>query len=163
VPTPDAPLVAAPVVAPRTSVTRSVTPAPDVVQRTRPRVVSPPVVSRTVPRVVAPTTTKTARAAAKPAPKPKPKPAPKARAKPNRHASPAKPPESPRYLGVPRDAVRLGLPAAALEAQTGIQTARPSENELNRELLVAAALLLAAAAGGSLLLGIAARNSARHA
>ena len=158
-PTPDAPLVAAPVVAPRTSVTRSVTPAPDVVQRTQPRVVSPPVVTRTAPRMVAPTTTKTPRATAKPAPKSKPKPAPKAKEKPKRHASPAKRPESPRSLGAPRDAVRLGLPAAVL----GAQTARPSENELNRELLVVAALLLAAAAGGSLLLGIAARNSARHA
>jgi hypothetical protein len=52
--------------------------------------------------------------------------------------------------------VRLGLPAAALGA-------RPGDAELNGELLVAAALLLAAAAGGSLLLGIAARSSARHA
>jgi hypothetical protein len=59
-------------------------------------------------------------------------------------------------VGVPRDAVRLGLPAAVLGA-------RPSDAELNGELLVAAALLLAAAAGGSLLLGLAARSSARHA
>jgi hypothetical protein len=160
VPTPDAPLVAAPVAGPRASVTPSVVgPTPDVVQRTAPRVPVVPVVTRTAPRVVAPTTTTMSRTAAKPARKPKPKPQatakPKLQAKPH-HAAPTKPLEPPRRAGVPRDAVRLGLPAAVLAAG-------PSDAELNGELLVAAALLLAAAAGGSLLLGIAARNSARHA
>ena len=46
---------------------------------------------------------------------------------------------------------------------SAVLRARPSDAELNGVLLVAAALLLAAAAGGSLLLGIAARSSARHA
>ena len=161
VPTPDAPLVALSVAAPRTSVTRSVVaPAPDVVQRTAPRVAAAPVGTRTAPRVVAPTTTTTSRAAAKPAPKPTPKPKAKAKpnvkAKPHHGAAPTKRLEPTRRAGVPRDAVRLGLPAPVLAAG-------PSDAELNGELLVAAALLLAAAAGGSLLLGIAARNSARHA
>ena len=63
---------------------------------------------------------------------------------------------APQPASVLRDAVRLGLPVAVLRA-------RPSDAELNGELLVAAALLLAAAAGGSLLLGITARSATRHA
>src|SRR6187551_3677865 len=138
VPVPDAPLVAAPVAAPRTSITPSVAaPTPDVVQRTAPRVATAPVLTRAAPKP-APTTTTISRAAAKP------KTSPKAKPKPHPRLAPSKKAVS-RPAGVPRDAVRLGLPAAVLGA-------RPSDAELNGELLVAAALLLAAAAGGSLLL-----------
>ena len=160
VPMPDAPLVAAPVTSARTQVTRSVpTPAPDVVQHAAPRMTSTaPSVTRTTPSPIRSTKTT---ASAKPTQRAKPRPIPKATAKPKTHrrAAPAAAKAhgpAPQPASVLRDAVRLGLPVAVLRA-------RPSDAELNGELLVAAALLLAAAAGGSLLLGITARSATRHA
>ena len=164
VPMPDAPLVAAPVTSARTQVTRSVpTPAPDVVQHAAPRMTSTaPSVTRTTPSPIRSTKTT---ASAKPTQRAKPRPIPKATAKAkaqtqtHRRAAPAAAKAhgpAPQPASVLRDAVRLGLPVAVLRA-------RPSDAELNGELLVAAALLLAAAAGGSLLLGITARSATRHA
>jgi hypothetical protein len=165
VPSPDAPLVPVPVTAPKTSVTRTVTiPAPDVTRSAPRSTHAAPVATRTT-RTAAPTRSAphatvertTARPSQTPAAEAKAhaktkKPKIVHRAAPVRHRQPGREPRT----GVPRDAVRLGLPAAALGGRT-------DDAELNSELLVAAALLLAAAAGGSLLLGITARNAARHA
>lgn len=74
-------------------------------------------------------------------------------AKAKQQSAPVKP---HKVLALPRDVVRLGLPAAALVVADPVEGPPAG-------LLVAAGLLLAAAAGGSLLLGVAARSATRHA